>query len=183
MTTTLPGTVPSCLPYDDAGPQWNYRARTLHHDKHKKEFPNLPSLLHLTPGQTVGLLVTSNGQLHLFLDGQHHKKIATGLPVDTPLWGAADVYGNCTEIESELLSCELGRVDLCVWVHKAVSCTFCTPFCYSLSVHANQRSEKCNEITAMSIDVYLTMRGQAALRYYVRLSLIGTYYSCTRAWE
>ena len=76
VTTTLPGTVPSYLPTDDAGPhEWNYMGRILYHNKQKRVF--LPDLDDLTPGQTVGLLVTSNGQLHLFLDGQHRKEIAS----------------------------------------------------------------------------------------------------------
>ena len=113
VITTLPGTVPSYIPLSDAGPhEWNYRGRTLYHKKQAREFSDLPDLNNPTPGQTVGLLVTSNGQLHLFLDGQHRKKIATGLPVDKPLWGAADVYARCTKIKSEFLIGESGA--LCV---------------------------------------------------------------------
>ena len=126
MTTTLPDTVPYDLPLDDAGPhEWNYWDRTLFHNKQWREFPDLPSLNDLTRGQTVGLLVTTNGQLHLFLDGRHCKEIATGLPVDTPLWGAASVWGKCTKIKSEILSGESGGVDyVCMGEHEAVSCTY-----------------------------------------------------------
>ena len=110
MTTTLPGTVPSSLPTSGAGPhEWNYRGTMLFHNKQTRHF--LPPLHDLTSGQRVGLLVTTNGQLHLFLDGQHRTEISTGLPVDTPLWGAADVYGHCTKIKSEILSGESGGVD------------------------------------------------------------------------
>ena len=70
----------------------------------KVQDTNFPSLNDLTPGQKVGLLVTTSGQLHFFLDGRHCKEIATGLPVDKPLWGAASVYGRCTTIKSEILS-------------------------------------------------------------------------------
>ena len=126
MTTTLPDTVPGDLPDRGAGPhEWNYLNRTLFHNKQRREFPDLPSLDDLTHGHTVGLLVTTNGQLHLFLDGHHRKEIATGLPVDTPLWGAADVYGNYTKIKSEILSGESGGVDyVCMGEHEAVSCTY-----------------------------------------------------------
>ena len=131
MTTTLPDTVPddlpdSLLPLSDAGPhEWNYGGRALFHNKQDRLFPDLPSLIDLTHGQTVGLLVTTNGQLHLFLDGRHRKEIATGLPVDTPLWGAASVWGKCTEIKSEILSGESGGVDyVCMGEHEAVSCTY-----------------------------------------------------------
>ena len=125
MTTTLPDIVPSDLPDRDAGPrEWNYWDRTLYHNKQGRTFPDLPSLNDLTHGQTVGLLVTTNGQLHLFLNGQHRKEIATGLPVDTPLWGVASVYGTCTKIKSEILCGESGGVDyVCMGEHEAVSCT------------------------------------------------------------
>ena len=107
MTTTLPDTVPSNLPAWSAGPhEWNYWDRTLFHNKQRIGFAVLPSLDDLTRGQTVGLLVTTNGQLHLFLNDQHCKEIATGLPVDTPLWGAASVWGRCTKIKSAILSGE-----------------------------------------------------------------------------
>ena len=127
MTTTLPDTVPSDLPsYTGAGPhEWNYWGRYLFHNKQRRVFPDLPTLENLTSGQTVGLLVTTNGQLHLFLDGRHCKEIATGLPVGTPLWGAASVLGNCTKIKSEILSGESGGVDyVCMGEHEAVSCTY-----------------------------------------------------------
>ena len=126
VTTTLPDTVPSDLPDRNAGShEWNYRDRTLFHNKQRRVFPDLPSLNDLTRGQRVGLLVTTNGQLHLFLDGRHRKEIATGLPVDTPLWGAASVFGKCTKIKSEILSGESGGVDyVCMGEHEAVSCTY-----------------------------------------------------------
>ena len=126
MTTTLPDTVPRYLPVSGAGPhEWNYFGRTLFHNKQSREFPVLPSLHHLPRGQRVGLLVTTNGQLHLFLDGQHRKEIATGLPMDTPLWGAASVCGSCTKIKSEILSGESGGVDyVCMGEHEAVSCIY-----------------------------------------------------------
>ena len=117
VTTTLPDTVPSYVPHSGAGPhEWNYGGRTLFHNKHEREFPDLPSLNDLTCGQRVCLLFTASGQLHLFLDGQHCKKIATGLPVDTPLWGVASVDGDCTKIKSEILVGESCRwCGLCVY--------------------------------------------------------------------
>ena len=127
MTTTLPDTVPRDLPTGSgAGPhEWIYWDRHLYHNKQRRAFRDLPSLDDLTRGQTVGLLVTTNGQLHLFLNGRHLKEIATGLPVDTPLWGAASVLGDCTKIKSEILSGESGGVDyVCMGEHEAVSCTY-----------------------------------------------------------
>ena len=109
VTTTLPDSVPDHLPtYAGAGGhEWNYRNRSLWHNGSYSEFPHLPSLHDLTTNQSVGLLVTTNGQLHLYLDGRHVQEVATGLPVTTPLWGAVDVCYNCAKIKSEILSGEL----------------------------------------------------------------------------
>ena len=108
VTTTLPDSVPHTLPLSRAGGhEWNYRDRSLFHNGSSSEFPHLPSLDDLTTNQSVGLLVTTNGQLHLYLDGRHVQKVATGLPVNIPLWGAVDVFGICTKIKSEILSGEL----------------------------------------------------------------------------
>ena len=108
VTTTLPDSVPDYLPLSDAGGhEWNYWDRSLWHNGSSSGFPHLPSLDDLTTNQSVGLLVTTNGQLHLYLDGRHVQEVATGLPVTTPLWGAVDVYGGCIKIKSEILSGEL----------------------------------------------------------------------------
>ena len=106
VTTTLPDSVPVILPLN-RGHEWIYWDRSLWHNGSYSDFPHLPSLNDLTTNQSVGLLVTTNGQLHLYLDGRHVQEVATGLPVTTPLWGAVDVYGDYTKIKSEILSGEL----------------------------------------------------------------------------
>ena len=52
----------------------------------------------------MGLQITPKGELNLYLDKECYSAIATGLPVDTPLCGVADVYGWCTKIKSEVMS-------------------------------------------------------------------------------
>ena len=86
--------------------EWVFAGNTLYHSNKHTNFHDLPNIDDPTPGQSVGLLVTPNGELHLFLNGEHHHEIATGLPVDTPLWGAASVYAKCTKIKSEIMSGE-----------------------------------------------------------------------------
>ena len=143
VTSKLPGTVPSDLPHSGAGPhEWNYMGRTLYHKKQKREFPDHPDLDGLTPGQTVGLLVTSNGQLHLFLDGQHRTEIASGLPANKPLWGAADVFDKCTKIKSEILIGESGGVHyVCINEHdqnrQQVCCLLVTDSRYMFNPFAS----------------------------------------------
>ena len=123
MTTTLPDKVPGFLATTFAGEhEWNYCRRLLFHNGSFSEFPHLPSLDDLTTNQSVGLLVTTNGQLHLYLDGQHVQEVASGLPAFKPLWGAVSVYGKCTEIKSEILSGECvvwcnACACVCVFIH------------------------------------------------------------------
>ena len=40
----------------------------------------------------------------------YYLKVASGLPVNDHLWGAVDVFANCTKIKSELLSGELDGI-------------------------------------------------------------------------
>ena len=49
----------------------------------------------------------------------YYLKVASGLPVNDHLWGAVDVYDNCTKIKSELLSGELDGIAfmLSVYMH------------------------------------------------------------------
>ena len=105
VTATLPHTVPHYLPLNEAGSdEWFYCGNRLWHNQSSTEFPNIPSLsIH----QKIGLQISINGQLNLFIDEQHMGCIAAGLPVKTPLWGVVDVYGYSTEIKSEMLSGEL----------------------------------------------------------------------------
>ena len=120
VTATLPNVVPSVLPYTTCGPhEWNYTFSSLWHNG-RKISTDLPNLADLKHHQTVGLLLTSDGQLHVYNDGRHTKKVATNLPVNHHLWGAVDVLGVSTKIKSELLSGELDGV--CMYLYFIV-CT------------------------------------------------------------
>ena len=120
MTATLPNVVPSVLPgYDSGLHEWNYRWSSLYHNG-REISTDLPYLGNLKHHQTVGLLLTSDGQLHVYHNGRHTKKVATNLPVNHHLWGAVDVRGDCTNIKSELLSGELDGV--CMYLYFIV-CT------------------------------------------------------------
>ena len=117
VTATLPNVVPSELLSGPRG--WYYRRSSLFHNR-REISTDLPNLNHLEPHQSVGLLLTSDGQLHVYHDGRHTKKVATNLPVNHHLWGAVDVCGVCTKIKSELLSGELDGV--CMYLYFIV-CT------------------------------------------------------------
>ena len=116
MTTTLPDNVPSFLYGSDAGPdQWYYFDQSLYHNRKETEFPDLPSLDDLKTQQRVGIQITENGELNIFIDGNYKKTVATGLPVHQAIFGVVDVRCKCTGIKSEILSGELDGVcmDVC----------------------------------------------------------------------
>ena len=108
VTATLPHSVPYYLPTDYAGSdEWYYWGNSLYHNQSYTEFPNISSLNNLSIQQNIGVQISSNGQLHLFIDGKHMDCVATGLPVNKPLWGVVNVGDSCTKIKSEMLSGEL----------------------------------------------------------------------------
>ena len=116
MTTTLPDNVPSVLYVTDAGPdQWYYISQSLYHNRRGTTFPDLPSLNELRTQQRVGIQITENGELNIFIDGNYKKTVATGLPVHQAIFGVVDVSDKCTKIKSEILSGELDGVcmDVC----------------------------------------------------------------------
>ena len=77
VTATLPHKVPDYLPWGDSGPQeWYYVLTVLRHNG-RELCSDLPNLWDLNPDQTVGLLLTASGDLHVFLDGHHVKKVAS----------------------------------------------------------------------------------------------------------
>ena len=116
VTTTLPDRVPDVLPLTSAGPhEWYYSGQSLYHDGSSTNLSHLPSLYDLSTHQTVGLLISPNGQLHVYIDGRHSECIASGLLVNKPLFGAVDVCFDCTKIKSEFLSGELDGVYIHVY--------------------------------------------------------------------
>ena len=116
MTTTLPDNVHSYLRGAVAGPdQWYYDGKSLWHNRKQTIFPDLPSLDDLKTQQRVGIQITENGELNIFIDGNYKKTVATGLPVHQAIFGVVNVGGNCIKIKSDILSGELDGVcmDIC----------------------------------------------------------------------
>ena len=117
MTATLPDEVPFDLYWASTGPQdWHYMGNWIWNNRNKCS-PQLPSIYTLNTNQTIGLLISSDTKLHVYLDGRHITTVS-GLPVDSHLWGAVDVFANCTKIKSELLSGELDGV--CMYLYFLV---------------------------------------------------------------
>ena len=77
-----------------------FRNRVRHNGQDKTVSINMWGL-HVE--QSVGLLLTRDGDLHLFVDGKHREMVWSGLPTDQPLWGVADVYGKCAKINADTM--------------------------------------------------------------------------------
>ena len=108
VTTTIPDVVPDFLSSIYAGShEWNYWIQSLYHNREGTHFPHLPSLDDLKTQEQVSLMVSTDGELHLYINKKHVQMVTTGLPVNQAIWGAVDVYARCTKIKSEMLSGEL----------------------------------------------------------------------------
>ena len=77
VTATLPDEVPRYLRGSTSGPQEWYYWGTVLYNNGRELCSDLPNLRDLSPQQTVGLLLTTSGDLHVFLDGRHVKKVAS----------------------------------------------------------------------------------------------------------
>ena len=60
----------------------------------------------LSVGQSVGLSITTNGKLCLYVDGTFFDVVWKGLPTDKQYWGVADVYGSVSSIKSSFVFCK-----------------------------------------------------------------------------
>ena len=118
VTATLPNQVPMFLPTSEAGSdEWYYEDQSLYHNRKQTDFPHLPSLDDLKIGARVAIQILDTGKMNIFLNGKFAETIASDLPTNTHLYGAVDVYGDCSKIKSELLSGELDVV--CIDVYSS----------------------------------------------------------------
>ena len=77
VTATLPDVVLDHLPLSGSGPQEWYYVRTALWHNGRVLCSDLPNLWDLSLHQRVGLLLTASGDLHVFLDGRHMKKVTS----------------------------------------------------------------------------------------------------------
>ena len=94
VTSALPESVPHWLTAGVYTNQWLYDCRDL------------------SSGGTVGLLVTTSGDLYRYWNGRSGQRVATGLPVNQHIWGMASVESKCSMIKSEMLSGKLDGVSV-----------------------------------------------------------------------
>ena len=131
VTTTIPDVVPDVLPDYDAGShEWNYIGQSLWHNKKPTDFHHLPTLNDLKTQEQVSLMISTDGELHLYINKKHVQMVATGLPVNQAIWGAVDVYWRCAKIKSEMLSGELDVVYVRTCIIKNIGL-----YIYSIDTH------------------------------------------------
>ena len=102
MTTQCPDniSIPSdALVWSGHSDYWILDSNTaLHNFERRKLKVNLNSL---REGQTVGCMVSKEGELHVYIDGVYVDNgiVWTGLPTHKPFWGVADVYRRTKKIQ------------------------------------------------------------------------------------
>ena len=79
----------------DSGPHdWFYDGASLYHSG-EKVCTGLPHLDGLNTNQSIGLLLSSDGSLSVYRDGQYIKRAADDIPLNQPLWGVVNACGIC----------------------------------------------------------------------------------------
>ena len=132
VTTTIPDKVPYTLPTTNArNYEWTYSGKTLFHNLSSTEL-SYPNLDDGEVGNKVGLLITSNRELHLFFDENLVCKLATDLPVEKPVFGTVDVQDRCFMIKSEILCGELDGVYICTYMYVGRSMSYISLYNFCL---------------------------------------------------
>ena len=100
MTTQCPDniSIPSyALQWRDHSDYWILAGSNFYHNDEQGGLKvNLDSL---REGQTVGCMVSREGELHVYIDGVDKGIVWTGLPTHKPFWGVADVIGRTKKIQ------------------------------------------------------------------------------------
>ncbi len=56
-----------------------------------------------TPGQSVGLLLTREGECHWFRNNMWIGAVCVrDFPLDQPMWGVVDVFGQCEQVRADI---------------------------------------------------------------------------------
>ena len=90
--------IPShALEWPDHSDYWILDGSIVYHNSERRNLKvNLDSL---REGQTVGCMVSREGELHVYSDDVDKGIVWTGLPTHKPFWGVADVYGHTKKIQ------------------------------------------------------------------------------------
>ena len=120
VTASLPHEVPPYL--ESTAHNWIYRGTSLWHDRQVVS-DALPNISDLNTGQSVGLQLTLDGQLHIYINGRYRECGASGQPPQI------SVQISVLETNRAISSGRYpGLVSLCVCVCGVRVCCV-VPFC------------------------------------------------------
>ena len=69
----------------------------------------------LNVGQSLGILLTRERDLHWFVDDKWRGMVHVyNYPLDRPLWGVVEVFGRCKQVKAEICSGE-SHIVLCTY--------------------------------------------------------------------
>ena len=100
MTTQCPDNISiprNTLKWSDHSDYWILAGSNVGHDGKRRELNVYLNLLR--EGQTVGCMVSREGELHVYIDGVDKGIVWTGLPTHKPFWGVADVFARTKKIQ------------------------------------------------------------------------------------
>ena len=100
MTTQCPDNISipsSMLGWSGHSDFWILGGSTVRHNGETKKIKvNLNSL---RKGQSVGCMVSREGELHVYIDGVDNGVVWIGLPTHKPFWGWADIFDSTKKIQ------------------------------------------------------------------------------------
>ena len=93
--------IPQSLSYCMKKQFWVVRQMESYHGQEIKESRYFSK--DLKDINTIGVVVTEKGDLHLLINSNDVGVIWKDLPTDKPLWGIVDVYGQLKKVRAEFL--------------------------------------------------------------------------------
>ena len=171
MTTQCPDniSIPSdALEWNDHSDYWILIGSSIYHNDQKRDLKvNLKSL---REGQTVGCMVSREGELHVYIDGVDNGIVWTGLPTHKPFWGWADVSASTKKIQlvsgEWLLSIAVSHVPhplhhlLC---SHLLSFLICSSFSQGVSLFVILFKASCLSLNHKSLQQYVIMKTRSQI--------------------
>ena len=104
---------------------WFYWDRAVYHGGNDKQLRFSISTERLRKGGSLGCCITRGGDLEIHINGQKRAVGWRNVPVDKPLWGVVDMYGNGVTIQSEFHCGELYTYNVYSVSHtRACACMY-----------------------------------------------------------
>ena len=89
---------------------WLYWNKSVFHGGNEQQL----SRESLKKGDSLGCCITRDGDLEIYINGKERAVGWRNVPVDKPLWGVVDMYGNGVTIQSEFYCGELYSYNITV---------------------------------------------------------------------